>query len=188
MKGVNETSRWKACPDEKDSRMEGTSGWKACLDGRHVQMEGTSGWKACTDGRHVRMEGRSCDVVTSSSTFRVYSHRLTLTSSPRIPRASLRALDPSARPSRKPETSELHLFLHILKTFTKGAIKKVLLMHLKDDEVLFYTLFQALGWHLEEIHVTKAHLEKIRTRLRLYAKSFEEIMHIERGDGVANFK
>ncbi|GJS31865.1 putative RNA-directed DNA polymerase, eukaryota, reverse transcriptase zinc-binding domain protein [Tanacetum coccineum] len=32
----------------------------------------------------------------------------------------------------------------------------------------------ALGWLLEEIHVTWAHLEKKRTRLRLYTKSLEE--------------
>nr|GEW32206.1 MAK10-like protein [Tanacetum cinerariifolium] len=33
----------------------------------------------------------------------------------------------------------------------------------------------ALGWLLEEIHVTLAHLEKKRTRLQLYTKSLEEI-------------
>ncbi|GJZ15794.1 hypothetical protein Tco_0551471 [Tanacetum coccineum] len=36
------------------------------------------------------------------------------------------------------------------------------------DEVLFYTLFRAFGRHLEEIHVTWAHLEKKQTRLRTY--------------------
>ncbi|GJT05552.1 E-beta-farnesene synthase, partial [Tanacetum coccineum] len=34
--------------------------------------------------------------------------------------------------------------------------------------------FLALGWHLEEIHVTWAHLEKKWTRLRTYTKSLEE--------------
>ncbi|GJR21470.1 hypothetical protein Tco_0969997 [Tanacetum coccineum] len=34
--------------------------------------------------------------------------------------------------------------------------------------------FLALGWHLEEIHMTWAHLEKKRTRLRTYTKSLEE--------------
>ncbi|GKB21071.1 hypothetical protein Tco_0854994 [Tanacetum coccineum] len=34
--------------------------------------------------------------------------------------------------------------------------------------------FLALGWHLEEIHVTWAYLEKKRTRLRLYTKYLEE--------------
>ncbi|GJZ62198.1 putative RNA-directed DNA polymerase [Tanacetum coccineum] len=34
--------------------------------------------------------------------------------------------------------------------------------------------FLALGWHLEEIHVTWAHLEKKRTRLWLYTKYLEE--------------
>ncbi|GJT71277.1 hypothetical protein Tco_1030563 [Tanacetum coccineum] len=47
---------------------------------------------------------------------------------------------------------------------------------------------KSLGWHLEEIHVTLAHLEKKRARLRLYTKSFEETVHTERGDGVTNFK
>ncbi|GJX66352.1 MAK10-like protein [Tanacetum coccineum] len=44
----------------------------------------------------------------------------------------------------------------------------------------------ALGWLLEEIHVTWAQLEKKRTRLRLYTKYLEEI-HTEHGDGVANY-
>ncbi|GJZ23712.1 hypothetical protein Tco_0561171 [Tanacetum coccineum] len=35
--------------------------------------------------------------------------------------------------------------------------------------------FLALGWFLEEIHVTWAHLEKKRTRLRTYTKSFEDL-------------
>ncbi|GKB85826.1 hypothetical protein Tco_0958098 [Tanacetum coccineum] len=35
--------------------------------------------------------------------------------------------------------------------------------------------FLALGWHLEEIHVTWAHLEKKRTRLRLYTIYLEEL-------------
>ncbi|GJR19549.1 hypothetical protein Tco_0968076 [Tanacetum coccineum] len=33
----------------------------------------------------------------------------------------------------------------------------------------------ALGWDLEEIHVTWVHLEKNRTRLRTYTKSLEEL-------------
>ncbi|GJW28600.1 hypothetical protein Tco_0045475 [Tanacetum coccineum] len=49
-------------------------------------------------------------------------------------------------------------------------------------------VFLALGWHLKEIHVTWAHLEKKWTRLRLSTKSFKEIMHTERGDGVARRK
>ncbi|GKA95081.1 hypothetical protein Tco_0817119, partial [Tanacetum coccineum] len=35
--------------------------------------------------------------------------------------------------------------------------------------------FLPLGWHLEEIQVTWAHLEKKRTRLRLYTKNHEEL-------------
>ncbi|GKA75346.1 putative ribonuclease H-like domain-containing protein [Tanacetum coccineum] len=45
----------------------------------------------------------------------------------------------------------------------------------------FLMRFLALGWHLEEIHVTWAHLEKKRARLRLYTKNHEElcIQHVE---------
>ncbi|GJW11708.1 hypothetical protein Tco_1577535 [Tanacetum coccineum] len=35
--------------------------------------------------------------------------------------------------------------------------------------------FLALGWHLKEIHVTLAHLEKKQTRLQTYTKSLEEL-------------
>ncbi|GJU79659.1 stomatal closure-related actin-binding protein 3-like protein [Tanacetum coccineum] len=35
--------------------------------------------------------------------------------------------------------------------------------------------FLALGWLLEEIHVTWAHLEKKQTRLRIYTKSLEDL-------------
>nr|GEX78415.1 hypothetical protein [Tanacetum cinerariifolium] len=37
-----------------------------------------------------------------------------------------------------------------------------------------WRLFKEVRWHLEEIHVTWAHLEKKRTRLRTYTKSHEE--------------
>nr|GEV52188.1 RNA-directed DNA polymerase, eukaryota, reverse transcriptase zinc-binding domain protein [Tanacetum cinerariifolium] len=53
----------------------------------------------------------------------------------------------------------------------------------------------ALGWLLEEIHVTWAHLKKKRTRLRLYTKSLKElcIQCVETasripGNGVTTFK
>ncbi|GJT96982.1 zinc finger, CCHC-type containing protein [Tanacetum coccineum] len=56
-------------------------------------------------------------------------------------------------------------------------------------------MFLALGWHLEEIHVTWAHLEKKRTRLRLYTIYLEElcIQSVETAsqvssDGVRIFK
>ncbi|GJY66037.1 hypothetical protein Tco_0468275, partial [Tanacetum coccineum] len=48
--------------------------------------------------------------------------------------------------------------------------------------------FLALRWHLEENHVTWAHSEKKRTRLRLYTSYLEETVHTGRGDGVADFK
>ncbi|GJW50738.1 hypothetical protein Tco_0092089 [Tanacetum coccineum] len=45
-----------------------------------------------------------------------------------------------------------------------------------------------LGWHLEEIHVTWAHLEKKRTRLRTCTKIHHEVLFSERGDGIAGIK
>ncbi|GJT92770.1 MAK10-like protein [Tanacetum coccineum] len=58
----------------------------------------------------------------------------------------------------------------------EGEVTKA---HLLDDKPIpsvgvFDEMFLALGWHLEEIHVTWAHLEKIRTKLRTYTKSLEE--------------
>ncbi|GJV94635.1 putative reverse transcriptase domain-containing protein [Tanacetum coccineum] len=41
-------------------------------------------------------------------------------------------------------------------------------------EALYGRKYIALGWHLEEIHVTWAHLEKKQTRIRLYTKYLEE--------------
>ncbi|GJU72814.1 hypothetical protein Tco_1264219 [Tanacetum coccineum] len=43
-----------------------------------------------------------------------------------------------------------------------------------DRSISSVRRFLALGWHLEEIHATWAHLEKKRTRLRTYTKSHEE--------------
>ncbi|GKB60658.1 hypothetical protein Tco_0916844, partial [Tanacetum coccineum] len=45
-----------------------------------------------------------------------------------------------------------------------------------------------LGLHLEEIHVTWAHLEKKQTRLQTCTKIHQEILFSERGDGVAGIK
>ncbi|GJV89459.1 ribonuclease H-like domain-containing protein [Tanacetum coccineum] len=65
------------------------------------------------------------------------------------------------------------------------------------DFLLEPTVFvaMALGWHLDDMHVNWAHLEKKRTRLRLYAKSLEELCKkcIETtsrilSDGVRTFK
>ncbi|GJS36248.1 hypothetical protein Tco_0534630 [Tanacetum coccineum] len=42
------------------------------------------------------------------------------------------------------------------------------------DKVRRVMRFLALGWHLEEIHMTWAHLEKKRTILRTYTKSLKE--------------
>ncbi|GJY58028.1 hypothetical protein Tco_0457920 [Tanacetum coccineum] len=50
---------------------------------------------------------------------------------------------------------------------------------LEDKKILsvgvFDEVFLALGWLLEEIHLTWAHLEKKRTRLQLYTKSLKKL-------------
>ncbi|GJU15659.1 hypothetical protein Tco_1143625 [Tanacetum coccineum] len=46
--------------------------------------------------------------------------------------------------------------------------------HLLEDKQIPSVKVLALEWHLEEIHVTWAHLEKKRTRLRTYTKSLKE--------------
>ncbi|GKA29539.1 hypothetical protein Tco_0715784 [Tanacetum coccineum] len=43
-----------------------------------------------------------------------------------------------------------------------------------SDKSLVFSVF-CIEWHLEEIHVTWAHLEKKQTRLRTYTKSFKEL-------------
>ncbi|GKC28235.1 hypothetical protein Tco_1035529, partial [Tanacetum coccineum] len=45
-----------------------------------------------------------------------------------------------------------------------------------------------LGWHLEEIYVTWAHLEKKQTRLRTCTKIYQEVLFTERGDDIAGIK
>ncbi|GJZ69973.1 hypothetical protein Tco_0633523 [Tanacetum coccineum] len=81
---------------------------------------------------------------------------------------------------------------HVLERFDTLAgnpLKEILLKlnlpdhrkaHLLEDKQIpnvgvFDEVFLALGWHLEEIHVTWAQLEKKRTRLRLYTKNHEEL-------------
>ncbi|GJR08751.1 hypothetical protein Tco_0791403 [Tanacetum coccineum] len=53
--------------------------------------------------------------------------------------------------------------------------------HLLEDKQIPSVEVLALGWHLEEIHMTWAHLEKKQTRLRTYTKSLEDlcIQHVE---------
>ncbi|GJZ53430.1 reverse transcriptase domain-containing protein [Tanacetum coccineum] len=48
--------------------------------------------------------------------------------------------------------------------------------------------FSALGWHLEEIHMTWAHLEKKQMRLRTCTKIHQEVLFSERGDDVTSIK
>ncbi|GJR78824.1 hypothetical protein Tco_0149609 [Tanacetum coccineum] len=49
-------------------------------------------------------------------------------------------------------------------------------------------VMRSLGWHLKEIHVTLAHLEKKRTRLRTCTKIHQEVLFSERGDDIASIK
>ncbi|GKD51084.1 hypothetical protein Tco_1280060, partial [Tanacetum coccineum] len=46
--------------------------------------------------------------------------------------------------------------------------------------------FLALGWHMEKIHMTWAHLEKKQTRLWTYTMYLEEVLLTEHGNGVAS--
>ncbi|GJU95558.1 hypothetical protein Tco_1320314 [Tanacetum coccineum] len=46
----------------------------------------------------------------------------------------------------------------------------------------------ALGWNLEEIHVTWAHLEKKQTRLQTCTKIHQEVLFSKRGDDVIGIK
>ncbi|GJS47730.1 hypothetical protein Tco_0597851 [Tanacetum coccineum] len=55
-----------------------------------------------------------------------------------------------------------------------GDVNKLMSKDLTKFQIELYR-FLALGWHLEEIHVTWAHLEKKRTRLRLYTIYLEEL-------------
>ncbi|GJY27847.1 hypothetical protein Tco_0403614 [Tanacetum coccineum] len=66
-----------------------------------------------------------------------------------------------------------------LENFLKGKVQ--------GRSSTWTTSMTPFGWHLEEIHVTWAQLEKKRTRLRLYTNYFKE-KHTVRGDGVANYK
>ncbi|GJY65302.1 hypothetical protein Tco_0467540 [Tanacetum coccineum] len=63
---------------------------------------------------------------------------------------------------------------------------------LKDKQIpsvgVFDEVFLALGWHLEEIHVTWAHLEKKQARLRTCTKIHLGVLFSKRGDGVTGIK
>ncbi|GJZ50456.1 hypothetical protein Tco_0604646 [Tanacetum coccineum] len=53
-------------------------------------------------------------------------------------------------------------------------VEKPICLRTSKSQVYGY-LTRSLGWLLEEIHVTWAHLEKKRTRLRLYTKSLKKL-------------
>ncbi|GJX69534.1 hypothetical protein Tco_0305261 [Tanacetum coccineum] len=53
--------------------------------------------------------------------------------------------------------------------------RTIYIRHYEILKSITMNVCRALGWLLEEIHVTWAHLEKKRTRLRLYTKSLEEL-------------
>ncbi|GJR53898.1 hypothetical protein Tco_1404419 [Tanacetum coccineum] len=67
------------------------------------------------------------------------------------------------------ESRELIDLVILFTTLTRPISRKAYLLEDKANSKC-----RAFGWHLEEIHVTWAHLAKKRTRLRLYTKSFEE--------------
>ncbi|GKC59531.1 hypothetical protein Tco_1087129 [Tanacetum coccineum] len=57
----------------------------------------------------------------------------------------------------------------------RAAVVAKVVPHVATKLVRSDEVFLAFGWHLEEIHVTLAHLEKKQTRLRLYTKNHEEL-------------
>ncbi|GJS04783.1 putative ribonuclease H-like domain-containing protein [Tanacetum coccineum] len=57
----------------------------------------------------------------------------------------------------------------------KMKVVKPLTIHIPPSPHVAYFYSNALGWLLEEIHVTWAHLEKKQTRLRLYTKSLKKL-------------
>ncbi|GKA65369.1 reverse transcriptase domain-containing protein [Tanacetum coccineum] len=56
------------------------------------------------------------------------------------------------------------------------------------NKLVLEWVMRSLGWHLEEIHVTWAHLEKKLTRLRTCTKIHQEVLFSKHGDGVAGIK
>ncbi|GJX18561.1 hypothetical protein Tco_0221238 [Tanacetum coccineum] len=62
--------------------------------------------------------------------------------------------------------------LMMFQTFATGELTRI---SSGEEQVTGEMVMEALGWLLEEIHVTWAHLEKKRTRLRLYTKNHEEL-------------
>ncbi|GJW60996.1 zinc finger, CCHC-type containing protein, partial [Tanacetum coccineum] len=75
----------------------------------------------------------------------------------------------------------LLLFVESVVVMEEPVISPVILSHPQNITA------EAFRWHLEEIHMTWAQLEKKQTRLRLYINYLEE-KHTMRGDGVANYK
>ncbi|GJV95488.1 hypothetical protein Tco_1547065 [Tanacetum coccineum] len=94
---------------------------------------------------------------------------LSLITTPKISPSKL-LLTPKSSPS--PLTSPLPVPTQPSKHSSPLSI------NLDPVELIFSTplmRFLALGWHLEEIHITWAHLEKKRIRPRFYIKNHEEL-------------
>ncbi|GJV10617.1 hypothetical protein Tco_1352158 [Tanacetum coccineum] len=67
------------------------------------------------------------------------------------------------------------LYQSYVNLYAVTGRKAYLLEDKQIPSVWVFDEFLALGWHLKEIHVTWAHLEKKQTRLRLYTKNYEEL-------------
>ncbi|GJS81770.1 hypothetical protein Tco_0748311 [Tanacetum coccineum] len=83
----------------------------------------------------------------------------------------------NTNPSASPDPSVSFITKKVIFDEKKLGSRKA---HVLEDKQIpsvgvFDEVFLALGWHLEEIHVTWAHLEKKRTRLRTYTKSLEDL-------------
>ncbi|GJR62622.1 hypothetical protein Tco_1504784 [Tanacetum coccineum] len=73
----------------------------------------------------------------------------------------------------------LHIFMLITTARRISTVRRIKTRERIKMKIVYQDClrdkFLALGWHLEEIHVTWAHLEKKRTRLQLYTKYLEEL-------------
>ncbi|GJX51161.1 hypothetical protein Tco_0278006 [Tanacetum coccineum] len=58
--------------------------------------------------------------------------------------------------------------------------------HLLESKQIPSVRYFAFGRHLEEIHMTWAHLEKKRTRLRTYT-NIAQVFFLRSGDGVTDY-
>ncbi|GJS40984.1 hypothetical protein Tco_0566027 [Tanacetum coccineum] len=92
------------------------------------------------------------------------------------PSRKIRHIYACTSPNTTREQESIRLIMeYLVKISKKTRILELKRRHLKITVLTSYTPFLALGWLLEGIHVTWAHLEKKQTRLQLYTKSLKKL-------------